>query len=73
MPVYKDEKRNTWFCKCNYKDWLGVSKSKMKRCLASMIDAELQALDYLVAECTSESGLQANASEDDTKSDDGAF
>ena len=28
MPVYKDEKRNTWFCKCNYKDWLGESKSK---------------------------------------------
>lgn len=31
MPVYKDEKRNTWYCKCNYKDWLGESKSKMKR------------------------------------------
>ena len=31
MPVYKDEKRNTWYCKCNYRDWLGESKSKMKR------------------------------------------
>lgn len=35
MPVYKDEKRNTWFCKCNYKDWLGESKSKMKRGFAT--------------------------------------
>ena len=31
MPVYKDEKRNTWYCKCNYRHWLGESKSKMKR------------------------------------------
>lgn len=31
LPVYKDEKRNTWYCKCNYRDWLGESKSKMKR------------------------------------------
>lgn len=35
MPVYKDDKRNTWFCKCNYKDWLGESKSKMKRGFAT--------------------------------------
>lgn len=35
MPVYKDEKRNTWYCKCNYKDWLGESKSKMKRGFAT--------------------------------------
>ena len=39
MPVYKDEKRNTWFCKCNYKDWLGESKSKMKRGFATKKDA----------------------------------
>jgi integrase len=31
MPVYKDEQRNSWYCKCNYKDWLGESKAKMKR------------------------------------------
>lgn len=35
MPVYKDEKRNTWYCKCNYRDWLGESKSKMKRGFAT--------------------------------------
>ena len=40
MPVYKDEKRNTWFCKCNYKDWLGESKSKMKRGFATKKDAQ---------------------------------
>ena len=40
MPVYKDEKRNTWYCKCNYKDWLGESKSKMKRGFATKKDAQ---------------------------------
>ena len=39
MPVYKDEKRNTWYCKCNYRDWLGESKSKMKRGLATKKEA----------------------------------
>lgn len=39
MPVYKDEKRNSWFCKCNYKDWLGESKSKMKRGFATKKEA----------------------------------
>lgn len=31
MPVYKDEKRNTWYCKFNYKNWKGESKVKLKR------------------------------------------
>ena len=39
MPVYKDEKRNTWYCKCNYRDWLGESKSKMKRGFATKKEA----------------------------------
>lgn len=39
MPVYKDEKRNSWYCKCNYKDWLGESKSKMKRGFATKKEA----------------------------------
>ena len=42
MPVYKDEKRNTWFCKCNYKDWLGESKSKMKRGFATNINVNIK-------------------------------
>ena len=47
MPVYKDEKRNTWFCKCNYKDWLGESKSKMKREFAIKKDAQQWERDFL--------------------------
>lgn len=39
MPVYKDEKRNTWYCKCNYRDWIGESKSKMKRGFATKKEA----------------------------------
>ena len=39
MPVYKDEKRNTWYCKCNCRDWLGESKSKMKRGFATKKEA----------------------------------
>ena len=39
LPVYKDEKRNTWYCKCNYRDWLGESKSKMKRGFATKKEA----------------------------------
>ena len=47
MPVYNDEKRNTWFCKCNYKDWLGESKSKMKRGFATKKDAQQWERDFL--------------------------
>ena len=47
MPVYKDEKRNTWFCKCNYKDWRGESKSKMKRGFATKKDAQQWERDFL--------------------------
>lgn len=47
MPVYKDEKRNTWFCKCNYKDWLGESKSKMKRGFAIKKDVQQWERDFL--------------------------
>ena len=47
MPVYKDEKRNTWYCKCNYKDWLGESKSKMKRGFATKKDAQQWERDFL--------------------------
>lgn len=47
MPVYKDEKRNTWFCKCNYRDWLGESKSKMKRGFATKKGAQQWERDFL--------------------------
>lgn len=47
MPIYKDEKRNTWYCKCNYKDWLGESKSKMKRGFATKKDAQQWEREFL--------------------------
>lgn len=47
MPVYKDEKRNTWYYKCNYKDWLGESKSKMKRGFATKKDAQQWEREFL--------------------------
>ncbi len=47
MPVYKDEKRNTWYCKCNYKDWLGESKSKMKRGFVTKKDAQQWEREFL--------------------------
>ncbi|MCL1999457.1 MAG: site-specific integrase [Turicibacter sp.] len=31
MPVYKDEKRGTWYVSCYYKDWEGNRKLKKKR------------------------------------------
>lgn len=47
MLVYKDEKCNTWYCKCNYKDWLGASKYKMKRRFATKKDAQQWERDFL--------------------------
>lgn len=31
MPVYKDDKTNTWYVKSRYKDWTGKPKHLMKR------------------------------------------
>lgn len=31
MSVYKDEKRNTWYCQFWYIDWQGIRKHKVKR------------------------------------------
>ena len=39
MPVYKDEKTNTWYVKSRYKDWTGKSKHLMKRSFALKRDA----------------------------------
>ncbi len=46
MPVYKDEERGTWFCKCNYKDWQGNSKSKMKRGFLTKREAQAWECDF---------------------------
>lgn len=53
MPVYKDDKRNTWYCKCNYKDWNGESKSKMKRGFATKKEALEWEREFLLKECSS--------------------
>ncbi len=47
MPVYKDDKRGTWYCKCNYKDWQGESVSKMKRGFATKKEAQEWEKDFL--------------------------
>ena len=31
MSVYKDTKRNTWYCQFYYTDWKGDRKQKRKR------------------------------------------
>lgn len=40
MPVYKDEKRGTWYFKCNYRDWQGEIKTKMKRGFTTKKEAQ---------------------------------
>ena len=40
MPVYKDEKRGIWYFKCNYRDWQGEIKTKMKRGFATKKEAQ---------------------------------
>lgn len=53
MPVYKDEQRNNWYCKCNYKDWNGESKAKMKRGFASKKEALEWEREFLLQESCS--------------------
>lgn len=40
MPVYKNKKNGTWFCKFYYKDWKGVQKQKWKRGFATKKEAQ---------------------------------
>ena len=40
MPVYKDEKTNTWYSKFRYKDWTGKTRDKMKRGFTTRRDAQ---------------------------------
>lgn len=47
MPVYKDEKRNTWFCKFNFTDWQGNKKTKLKRGFATKKEALAWEREYL--------------------------
>jgi integrase len=40
MPVYKDEKRNTWYVQFWYKDWQGNRRHKVKRGFLRQKDAK---------------------------------
>lgn len=40
MPIYKDEKTNTWYCKFYYEDWQGQKKQKLKRGFKLQRDAK---------------------------------
>lgn len=48
MPVYRDEKRNTWYCKFYYKDYTGTRKQKCKRGFARKSDAAVYERDFLL-------------------------
>lgn len=47
MPVYKDEKTNTWFCRFYYKDYTGKRKQKMKRGFQLQREAKQWESDFL--------------------------
>ena len=47
MPVYKDEKRNTWYVKLHYTDSSGAGRQKLKRGFKLLRDAKQWEKDFL--------------------------
>ena len=47
MPVYKDEQRDTWHFKCNYRDWQGETRTKLKRGFATKREAQQGEREFL--------------------------
>lgn len=47
MPVYKDETRNTWFCKFYYKDWQGNNRQKKKEGFKTQREAKAYEREFL--------------------------
>lgn len=47
MPVYKDEKRHSWYALVCYKDWAGEQKRKMKRGFKKQSEAKEWERDFL--------------------------
>jgi len=47
MPVYKDEQRGTWYFKCNYRDWQGETRTKLKRGFATKREAQQGKREFL--------------------------
>lgn len=55
MPVFKDSKTNTYYCKFYYVDWQGNRKQKMKRGFKLQKDAKAFEADFLAntsTDCT---------------------
>lgn len=48
MPVYKDNNRNTWYCKFYYTDFDGNQKQKCKRGFARKSDAQAYEREFLL-------------------------
>lgn len=53
MPVYKDEKRETWYCSFYYTDWTGKKKKKKKEGFKRQKDAKDFERDFLSKNNTS--------------------
>ena len=53
MPVYKDEKRGTWFVSCYYTNWMGERKQKRKRGFQRQKDAVAWEREFLTKEAGS--------------------
>ncbi len=47
MPIYKDEKTGTWYCKFYYEDFTGTRKQKLKRGFKLQRDAKEWEHDFL--------------------------
>lgn len=47
MPVYKSEKKGTWYAKFNYKDWQGNINQKKKEGFKTQKDAKAYERDFL--------------------------
>ncbi len=47
MPVYKNEERNTWYAKFNYKDWQGNTKQKKKEGFKTQKEAKAFEREFL--------------------------
>lgn len=47
MPVYKDKQRGTWYFKCNYRDWQGETRTKLKRGFATKKEAQQGEREFL--------------------------
>lgn len=50
MPAYKDTVTGKWYCKFNYKNWLGEKKTKFKRGFATKKEALAWEREFLMTE-----------------------